>query len=747
MQVGNRNRALMVRAFVLGAAVAGFGIQSSALATSDVWTGTAGDGLYVTPGNWTGGNVPGANDGTFVSPDIATISKTPADPADLTATALTNRVITIDDNRNVAGFTYDNIDTASFTIGTSAGPTLHLTSGGTTQIGTNIVNNNTATTQAGITFAIAAPMVVEGNTYTFANNSTQTNTALRPSGTLSFAAAGASALVLDGTNGAGNPQGPSQVWSTLTDGGAGKTLGVTKNGTGAWELAPQGAFNTYSGDTVVNAGALRIRGGLNATTGATTASGASPNSNYYIKSGAKIRFSDTVTINSVAYSADHVMRSVTIDSGGTLETSNAQTWATFSNNSGPAMVLNYTSSTAPSIATRNWKFLGTTNEQGGVKVVANGNTFASFTLGATSTPMDIGTATRPFEIPLGEVLTGSTNMTTAYDFRLRGVVSGTGGIIKTGNGRMRLENTSASAGFWPLTGSIEVREGVLNFSYSNMFAAPVPAIINGGTMHIAGTQSENFSTVTMKKGTIGASSGATSVINTSSVNFDVANGDTATVQTVVADPTAGGSATISKTGAGVGVLSGTNTYTGAATVNAGTLRFTSFARQSFLTSVGGADIKGGRIELDYTGGTSPAATIIPILAANAPTNFAAGLVRSSNATASRGLGWKDDTATSTFTVAAAYKGDANLDGAVNFGDLLVLAANYNTLVGATWSTGDNNYDGAVNFGDLLNLAANYNQTLSGSFSGDWALAQSAVPEPTTLAAAGLLTLGLSRRRR
>jgi uncharacterized lipoprotein NlpE involved in copper resistance len=58
-------------------------------------------------------------------------------------------------------------------------------------------------------------------------------------------------------------------------------------------------------------------------------------------------------------------------------------------------------------------------------------------------------------------------------------------------------------------------------------------------------------------------------------------------------------------------------------------------------------------------------------------------------------------------------GDATGDGRVNFDDLLILAANYNTT-GQQFSTGDFTFDGRVNFDDLLVLAANYNTTLAGA---------------------------------
>ena len=54
----------------------------------------------------------------------------------------------------------------------------------------------------------------------------------------------------------------------------------------------------------------------------------------------------------------------------------------------------------------------------------------------------------------------------------------------------------------------------------------------------------------------------------------------------------------------------------------------------------------------------------------------------------------------------AIPGDANLDGHVNFSDLLLLAQHYGSA-DATWDQGDFDYNGAVGFSDLLKLAQNY----------------------------------------
>lgn len=101
----------------------------------------------------------------------------------------------------------------------------------------------------------------------------------------------------------------------------------------------------------------------------------------------------------------------------------------------------------------------------------------------------------------------------------------------------------------------------------------------------------------------------------------------------------------------------------------------------------------------------------------------------------------------------ARPGDANVDGRVDFDDLLVVSQNYNMNTGRLWETGDFDFDGKTDFNDLLTLSQNYDpneqRTLHGTsaaFSADWAMAQSLAPEPATLAALCLVARGFSRRR-
>jgi hypothetical protein len=107
---------------------------------------------------------------------------------------------------------------------------------------------------------------------------------------------------------------------------------------------------------------------------------------------------------------------------------------------------------------------------------------------------------------------------------------------------------------------------------------------------------------------------------------------------------------------------------------------------------------------------------------------------------------------------ATFAGDVNLDGAVNFDDLLKLAQNYGLLTGADWVDGDSNRDGKVDFDDLLALAQKYGSSLldDGAVQVDWAMNQTfatewqraltLAPEPTLAGALIAIAPCLRRRR-
>lgn len=191
----------------------------------NVWTGTASTTWNVI-GNWSG-NLPGATTGT-ANTDTATFNR-----------SVTNSPLTIDAGRNLMNVTFDTATVNATTIGTTAGPALLLTSGGTVQTTSTVVSAET----------INAPLILEGN-YTFTSGANSALASLTFGGGITPAAAtGVTTLSLSGINTSAN-----NVKGALTDHGAG-LLAVSKSGAGTWILS---GANSYSGGTTVSAGTLEF---------------------------------------------------------------------------------------------------------------------------------------------------------------------------------------------------------------------------------------------------------------------------------------------------------------------------------------------------------------------------------------------------------------------------------------------------------------------------------------------------------
>jgi autotransporter-associated beta strand protein len=108
----------------------------------------------------------------------------------------------------------------------------------------------------------------------------------------------------------------------------------------------------------------------------------------------------------------------------------------------------------------------------------------------------------------------------------------------------------------------------------------------------------------------------------------------------------------------------------------------------------------------------------------------------------------DETAATTIGFAAL--GDTNLDGVVNFDDVLSFFPSYGVAGSFSWQEGDFTYDGTVNFDDILAMFPNYSSgnTVAGGLGlGGGNVA--AVPEPTGLALAftACAALVVARRKR
>jgi hypothetical protein len=175
-----------------------------------------------------------------------------------------------------------------------------------------------------------------------------------------------------------------------------------------------------------------------------------------------------------------------------------------------------------------------------------------------------------------------------------------------------------------------------------------------------------------------------------------------------------------------------------------------------VSSTGGRiDLGAGRINVAAGGVTEP--NLIAYILAGREGGLWTGTtgITSSLAAATpgvRAVGWADD-GTGALSVAFAAQGDTNIDGQIDILDVanFLSAGKYDSGDPAVWSQGDFNYDGFVDIldvGDFLATglfdAGSYLPAPAG------AAAITAVPEPSSAAAAGVVGLAvawrLARRR-
>lgn len=217
------------------------------------------------------------------------------------------------------------------------------------------------------------------------------------------------------------------------------------------------------------------------------------------------------------------------------------------------------------------------------------------------------------------------------------------------------------------------------------------------------------------------------------------------------------------TKAGAGTLTLGPAVLASLAVNDGTLALTGTTVSGSTTIAGGAvlDLGDAVVIEDYA--ASDPSPIAEVVAA-----ILDGRLVSSAATAGTGIGFAEASAlgltsyaghtladSTAVIVRLTLLGDTNLDGDVEFADLLAVAQNYDAT-GTTWNRGDFDYDGTTGFSDLLVLAQNFGSAAlqsisidngSAQFMIDLAHAKSLVPEPATLGLLlGTAVVAMARRR-
>jgi autotransporter-associated beta strand protein len=157
-----------------------------------------------------------------------------------------------------------------------------------------------------------------------------------------------------------------------------------------------------------------------------------------------------------------------------------------------------------------------------------------------------------------------------------------GGLTKTGTGVLTL------SGINTYTGVTTINAGTLALGVNDVLADGGTVLVNGGVFDI-NTRTETVSGVTLQSGSITGSTG----VLTSTSTFDLQDGSATAILA--------GAVGANKTTLGTVVLSGSNTFTGAVSVSAGTLAFSASNNLGDGSSSNTITVNGGVLSYEGAG--------------------------------------------------------------------------------------------------------------------------------------------------
>jgi fibronectin-binding autotransporter adhesin len=426
----------------------------------------------------------------------------------------------------------------------------------------------------GLAKAGAGTLILGGaNTYTGATNilagTLQTSAADRISDSSAISVSSGATFALGGNEtvaslaGAGNY---SLGANTLTFGDtSNQTVSGTISGTGALVKSGSGSItlsgsNSYSGGTTISSGTIRIghdnalgSGNITSTTGSVT----------FASSDATAR---TLSNSYTSIGGSSVIVTFGEASGGTGD-------LTFAG----------AGSTSIGTGTRTFNVLNTTSLAGGIvgsgasgSIIKTGtgtlilygsNTYQGATTINAGT-FQVGNAGTSGALSTSSAIT--VNGTLAFkrsDTLTQGIqfstaaIGGTGSVVQAGSGTLILNAANT------YTGGTVLNTGTLRLSHSGAAGSGTITQSSGASLlhlNAAGTFANAMSVYNVQASENLTLSGGITVHN---ATFDVDNGDALTISGAVS-----GTGGVTKNGTGALILSGSNIYTGATTVNAGTLQ-------------------------------------------------------------------------------------------------------------------------------------------------------------------------------
>ena len=463
---------------------------------------------------------------------------------------------------------------------TKQGTGIFTLSGANTYTGATTINAGTLQLGAADRIANTSAVTVAGGATFNLNNFNETIGSLAGAGN---AIVGSGTLTAGGNN-------SSTTYSGIISG----TGGLTKAGTGVFTLS---GANGYTGATTINAGMLRVAGGaaiadtsavtlanaagaaldLNGTneTIGSLAGGGAAGGNITLGAGTLTTGGNngTTTYGGIMSGTGGLTKAGT----GTFTLSRANTYSGVTNvNAGTliAAVNNALGTVAGGTTVANGATLGfsgginyataepvTLNNGAMLSNAAGNNTFAG--------PLTLGAGTETVTTAAGTTLTAN------------GIISGAGALTKTGTG------TLVYGGANTYTGTTTVNAGTLQLGAANRIAdTNAITVASGATFNLNGFAER-----------IGSLSGGGNVTLGAGT---LTTGDaTLTTFSGIISGTGG----LTKQGTGIFTLSGANTYTGATTINAGTLQVVGGAAIADTSSVTLANVAGATLDLNGTNET------------------------------------------------------------------------------------------------------------------------------------------------
>ena len=374
------------------------------------------------------------------------------------------------------------------------------------------------------------------------------------------AAAGTGLFLMSGTTTTFNPIGTLTIAGTIADdsaaslpsgngytAGSGAGAAIDKTGTGT--LALSGA-NTYSGGTALNGGTLKISNGSALGTGNVALNGGTTGvivdldgnmsvANNFVVSGDptyNVLTNDTTTISGqIGGLGDVVVNNGGAGYLGTLTLTGANTYSGGTTLDGGALIVSNSSALGTGAVTLNGGTAGVTVYFNKNMTVAN-----DFTVSGD---------------PTFNVLTGDTTTISGQISGSGDVVVNNGGVFTTGT--LVLSNASND-----YTGPTTVDGGTLKAGAANVFGSNSAMTVASGAALDLGGFNESIGSLA------GAGTVASSVAGSATLTT---GGDNSSTTFSGAIQNGFGTVALTKTGSGSFTLSGTDAYTGATTIDGGTL--------------------------------------------------------------------------------------------------------------------------------------------------------------------------------